>query len=66
MIKKGKETVILRQVFEGGGLQPRHVAEVFVPVPDAQLTVKNGSLEEIEFSSQRQASYNHSAVGSGR
>ncbi|XP_071836357.1 coiled-coil and C2 domain-containing protein 2A-like [Apostichopus japonicus] len=56
---------IALQVHETGVTGNICLADLFLPVPDTQVTSGKALLEEIEFSSDHKVTFDHSAVGSG-
>ncbi|KAJ8377128.1 hypothetical protein SKAU_G00077080 [Synaphobranchus kaupii] len=53
------------QVFEATGSSPSLLAEVFVPLPEPMVLTGSAPTEELEFSSNQRATFNHEGVGSG-
>ena len=55
------------QVYEVGLLSSSLMAEVYVPIPDSQLTSATPTMVKgFQFSCNKTASYTHTAVGSGQ
>ena len=54
------------QIFESKLLTTNFIAEVYVPIPELQQTVKNlANAEQYHFTSNKICTFLHSAVGSG-
>ncbi|XP_077862043.1 coiled-coil and C2 domain-containing protein 2A-like [Saccoglossus kowalevskii] len=53
------------EVVESSGFSSTVLAQVFIAIPDAQVTSKNVQIEELEFSSDQKVAFNHQGVGSG-
>ncbi|KAK3909758.1 Coiled-coil and C2 domain-containing protein 2A [Frankliniella fusca] len=53
-------------VFEdGAGGGRHHLAQIYLPIPSANRTLKSTAMENHEFSSDRIVSFSHAGVGSG-
>ncbi len=64
-IVKWPESIKL-QIFESKLLTSKLLAEIYVPIPDVQETVKStSSIEQYLFTSSEELTFTHSAVGSG-
>ena len=54
------------QVFDSNFITSHFIAEIFLPIPEAEKTVRNAPwTEKYEFSSNKISNFTHSAVGSG-
>ncbi|KAL5457110.1 hypothetical protein EMCRGX_G034349 [Ephydatia muelleri] len=58
--------MITLKVFEAGLLTSHLLADVFVPIPDTQVTASTARCEDYQFSSNRTTLGSHTAVGSGQ
>ena len=54
------------QVYETTGLSSTKLSEVFLLIPDANVTTETNMLEDMEFSSDARVSHGHEGVGSGK
>ncbi|XP_026280089.1 coiled-coil and C2 domain-containing protein 2A [Frankliniella occidentalis] len=64
-ISQPPDSIHLSVIEDGAGSGRHHLAQIYLPIPSANKTLKSAAMENHEFSSDRIVSFSHTGVGSG-
>lgn len=60
------QSSLLFQLFESSGIGQTLLAEIYLAIPEANITTETVKLEEVEFSGDQKIQHSHEGVGSGK